>query len=360
MSGAESEGKLLPTSSLVRVLHNHKWVLAKAAGETLAVGQDMPKGGYPKITPEHFRVETETIDIANLKRGAVIIEHLVLTVDPYVVAFLMGPAKVGTTVVAGGVGRVIASSAAEWKEGDLAVAWSNAGASTYSIQEESKIKRYPFEGKAPPSAALGVLGMPGATAYWAVKGVLGADLTGQTIVVSAAAGAVGSIAGQIAKVLGAKSVIGVAGGAVKCAHCIQQFGFDAMIDYRAEDSYGSLPDVIDGYIDNVGGRAAREVKKRMKDGGAVAKVGNIGGDEIDDDEKNDARLKVSIFQVMSYVEQWDEAFDMMASLIVAGKLRFEETERKGLDQFPTAFIDLMAGKNTGKMLVSLKEGYTLG
>ena len=340
-----------------KVIPAQKWVLAKPAGATLAVGQEMPKGGYPKITLEHFKMQTERIDVGSLKDGEVLIEHVVLTVDPYVVAFLMGPDKVGSTVVAGGVGKVIASNAPEWKAGELAVAWSNAGASTHSIQEASNLKRYAFDGKVPPSAALGVLGMPGATAYFAVKGVLGGDLSGQTIVVSAAGGAVGSIAGQIAKALGAKAVIGIAGGAAKCARCIEKFGFDAMIDYRAK-AYSDLPDHVDGYIDNVGGEAAREVKKRMKDQGRVAKVGNIGGDEIGDDKDNDSRLQVTIFQVMSYAEQWDEAFKFLAPLIEAGKLRFEETERKGLDQFPAAFVDLMGGKNNGKMLVTLKDGYS--
>lgn len=341
---------------------NRRWVLAKAAGATLAVGQDMPKGGYPKITLEHFAMEEDAIDPAAMGEGEVLLEHLVLTVDPYVVAFLMGANNVGTTIVAGGVGKVLASRAAQWKAGDLAVTGGGAGASTHSVQKADKIQRFPYGGKAPLSAALGVLGMPGATAYFAVKDVLagGADLTGQTIVVSAAAGAVGSVAGQVAKALGAAKVIGIAGGPAKCAHCIRKYGFDAMIDYRASDAYDEgLPEGIDGYVDNVGGRAAREVKARMKDGGPVAKVGDIGGDELGSDEKADARLRVTMFQVMKYRERWGEAFDFLAARIAEGTLQVEETERKGIEQLPAAFVDLMGGKNTGKMLVALKDGYTL-
>ena len=94
----------------------------------------MPKGGYPKVTFEHFKMQKEGIDVGSLKNGEVLIELFVLTVDPYAVAFLMGPDNVGSTVVAGGISKVIASNAPEWKAGELAVAWSNAGASTHSIQ----------------------------------------------------------------------------------------------------------------------------------------------------------------------------------------------------------------------------------
>merc|ERR1719453_1139767 len=267
---------------------------------------NLDKLGYKKPVESDFEAVQEAVPTeAHLKDGEVLLRHQVLSVDPYVAAYCMGADNVGKPVVATAAGVVLVSKSPMFSPGDSAV--GVCGASEYSVMADDKLRKIstdadstvPFDVcKLPISLSLGLLGMPGATAYFAVKDNLGADLSGQTVVMSGSAGCVGSAASQICKLFGAARVVGVAGSDEKCARCLEKYGYDAMVNYKTADDVAAelakaCPGGVDAYFDNVGGATARAVKALMKDGGVVSKVGSIGGDGAD--AIHDPRLQVKGF-----------------------------------------------------------------
>lgn len=328
------------------------------------VGGALP-GGYKKPTRDDFEAIQEPLPTSDqLKDGEVLFQHQFLSVDPYVAAYCMGQDNVGKTVVAGASGIVLASKSDKFAPGDSAV--GNGGAAEMSIMSAEKLRKISSEpGSAveydpqqlPSSLALGVLGMPGATAWFAIKDILGAELKGQTVVVSGSAGAVGSIAGQLCKLFGAAKVVGIAGSDAKCELCKSRYKYDAMINYKTADLPQALEqacgagNVIDAYFDNVGGRTAKAVKALMKDRGNVAKVGSIGGDGTD--EANDPRLNIKGFYAGGILDRWPEAIRGLAKYINEDQLNYDETAEHGIARFPQAMITMLAGGNRGKMVVRL-------
>ena len=222
--------------------------------------------GYKKPAPTDFEAVTEPMPTEDqLSDGEVLYKHQYLSPDPYVAAYCMGEGFVGKTITAGAAGVVLASKSDKFQKGDYCV--GNGGAAEASILHGDKLRKIsseegsavPFDpAQIPISAACGILGMPGATSYFATRDNLGADLTGQTIVVTGAVGAVGSAAGQLAKIFGAAKVIGFAGSDAKCATGKEKYGFDVMLNYKTADVGAELDafSPIHGFFDNTGGPVA--------------------------------------------------------------------------------------------------------
>ena len=194
--------------------------------------------------------------------------------------------------------------------------------------------------------------MPGCTAFLGVTDLLGDDLTGKTVVVTGAAGAVGSAAGQIAKRLGAAKVIGLCGSAAKVERCLKKYKYDDCLNYKSATLEAELKALapFHCFYDNTGGPAASSIKALMVDGGRVAKVGSIGGPSSDE---HDGRLQIKGFYAGGVKDKWPAAIKTMAGWVHEGKLHYDETVLVGIDSIPAAFIAQRTGKNTGKMIVDL-------
>jgi NADPH-dependent curcumin reductase CurA len=222
-------------------------------------------------------------------------------------------------------------------------------------------------GLAPLPAYLGTLGMPGFTAYFGLLDI-GKPQPGQTVVVSAAAGAVGSVAGQIARIAGCRA-IGIAGGADKCRWIVEELGFDAAIDYKAEDVKQALrrhcPDGIDVYFDNVGGDILDAALARLARGARVVVCGAISQYNNTTPMKGPSnymsllvnRASMTGFVVFDYAARYGEAAREMAGWMAAGKLQSREhIVRGGIQAFPDALLMLFRGDNTGKLVLELRAG----
>jgi NADPH-dependent curcumin reductase CurA len=219
----------------------------------------------------------------------------------------------------------------------------------------------------PLSAYLGVLGMPGRTAYFGLMR-LGKPQAGETVVVSAAAGAVGSAVGQIAKLKGCRAV-GVAGGPEKCRYVIDELGFDACVDYKAgklaADLAAACPDGIDGYFENVGGGVAGAVAPLLNPGARVPICGFVSAYNAPDLSQVETPFDVfgglpeppehRFFLVFDFADDYAEANAQLAEWVAQGKLRYRETVAHGIENTPAAFRGLLRGANLGKQLVAVAE-----
>ncbi len=219
---------------------------------------------------------------------------------------------------------------------------------------------------APLPAWLGVVGMPGRTAYFGLREV-GKPQAGETLVVSAASGAVGSVVGQLGRVLGLR-VVGVAGGAEKCVYCRDELGFDACIDYKAgnleQDLAAACPDGVDIYFENVGGPVTRAVAKLLNAGSRVPICGFVSLYNSEDDLTT-VETPFSVFSAMAtppehrfflvgeWHADWSLASRTLAGFIDSGELKYRETIAEGFERAPAAFRDLLAGRNFGKQLVRI-------
>jgi NADPH-dependent curcumin reductase CurA len=217
----------------------------------------------------------------------------------------------------------------------------------------------------PLSAYLGSVGMPGVTGWYGLVKII-APKAGETVVVSAASGAVGSVVGQLAKARGCR-VVGVAGGADKCDYVVKELGFDACVDYKAHRDpkafykvlKDATPNGIDGYFENVGGMILDAVLLRMNAFGRIAVCGFIAGYNGEPTPmQNPAlilvnRLKVQGFIVSEHPEVWPEAMKELGTMVATGQMKFRESVAPDLAAAPEAFLGLLKGKNFGKQLVKL-------
>jgi NADPH-dependent curcumin reductase CurA len=217
-------------------------------------------------------------------------------------------------------------------------------------------------GIVPLSTYLGAVGMPGVTAWYGLLDI-GQPKAGETVVVSAAAGAVGSVVGQLAKQRGCRAV-GIAGGKSKCDYVVEELGFDACVDYRDENVNeafkAATPDGIDIYFENVGGKILDMVLRRLNAFARIPLCGVISQyNEIEPyGVKNFAalltnRVRLEGFIVSDHMERWPLALGELGQLVATGKLKYRETIAEGLDNAPSAFIGLLKGENFGKQLVKL-------
>jgi NADPH-dependent curcumin reductase CurA len=297
--------------------------------------------------------------------GEVLLRGVYLSLDPYMRGRISGarsyarPTEIGDVIEGRVVGQVMASRDLDWREGDYA--FGGYGWQSHSAVPASGLLRLdPTE--APISTALGVLGMPGMTAYIGLADI-GQPKAGETVVVSAASGAVGAVVGQLANRRGAR-VVGIAGGADKCRYIETELGFDAALDHRGADLGAALdracPDGIDVYFENVGGAVQQAVFPRLNDFGRMVMCGMIS--EYNDREPRPGpnlgavvrkRLKIQGFIVSDQRHRYDEFRAHVAPLVKSGQLRYREDIVEGIDAAPEAFIGLLQGKNFGKLLVRL-------
>jgi len=321
--------------------------------------------GLPKL--DDFEIVKDTLP--PLADGQILIENRFLSLDPYMRMQMGGgwtysgtSLKPGDVMVGRILGAVIETKNPEYKIGDHVVgrlgwrthAISNGNDLDFKIQQKSGV---------PLSAYLGACGSNGVTAWVGLK-VVGAVKPTDTVLVSAAAGSVGSAVGQIAKDMGCKAY-GIAGGAEKCRIVSEEFGFDGCVDYKRNDWPERLramcPDGFDVYFDNVGGEMLDNVMAQMKRDGRIPVCGvlseyNAAGEPYGIRNGRllfDKSLRLQGFVLNGYRDKWDEARAALVSLVGAGKLKYLETIANGIDLAPAAFIGMLEGKNLGKQLVRL-------
>lgn len=314
------------------------------------------------VSPDNFRlVETELPLLAD---GQVRVRNHFLSLDPYMRGRMndgksyAAPQPLGEVMIGGTVGEVVESRNPKWKHGDFVVGmfgWQEFGLSDGSGLQKLDTRKIPL------SAYLGPVGMPGVTAWYGLNKII-FPKQGETVVVSAASGAVGSVVGQLAKRHGCR-VIGIAGGAEKCAYVTDELGFDACLDYKAGELGDALkdaaPDGIDGYFDNVGGETLDAVMLHMNAFGRIAVCGAISGYDSRPEPMRYpvliliSRLKIEGFIVTEHMEMWPQALAELGSLVAGGQLKYRESVAQGLESAPEAFIGLLKGKNLGKQLVKL-------
>jgi NADPH-dependent curcumin reductase CurA len=275
------------------------------------------------------------------------------------------PQPLNAVMQGGTVGEVVASKNEHYKVGDKVVGFG--GWQLYSVADAATpgVLRKVDTTHIPLSAYLGAVGMPGVTAWYGLTQIC-KPMPGQTIVVSAASGAVGSAVGQLAKARGCRAV-GIAGGADKCGYVVNELGFDACVDYKAhrdpkalyEALKAATPDGVDGCFENVGGAVFDAVLARMNAFGRIALCGMISGyDGEPIPLKNPqlllmSRLTIEGFIVSEHMQFWPEALKELGTMVATGKLKYRESVAQGLAAAPEAFLGLLKGKNFGKQVVKL-------
>jgi NADPH-dependent curcumin reductase CurA len=302
--------------------------------------------------------------------GEVLVRGIYLSLDPYMRGRISGarsyakPVDVGAVMEGRVVGQVARSRDPRFQEGDYV--FGGYGWQLYSaVPADGLVELDPAE--APVSTALGVLGMPGLTAYVGLNDI-GRPQPGESVVVSAASGAVGAVAGQLAKRAGAR-VIGIAGGPEKCRYVEEELRFDACIDHRSTNLGSALDAVcsngVDVYWENVGGDVQQTVFPRLNDFGRIVMCGMVS--EYNDVEPRPGpnlmsavrkRLKIQGFIVSDQWQRLGEYRTLAAPLVRSGELKYREHIVDGLDRAPEAFIGLLGGRNFGKLLVRLGDDPT--
>lgn len=319
--------------------------------------------GEPR--PEDFSVVETTVD--GPATGQILVRNDWMSVDPYMrgrmndVKSYVPPFQLGKVMEGGAVGTVVASGSPDVPVGASVLHFQ--GWRQYALMDAARAKVVDTDA-APAQAYLGALGMVGLTAYAGLTAVAGLK-EGDVVFVSGAAGAVGSLAGQIAKQLGASKVIGSAGGPEKKRRLLEEFGYDAAIDYREGDLEGQLaeaaPEGIDVYFDNVGGDHLRAAIQGMRVHGRAALCGAISVYNATEPVPGPdnlgllvgKRIKLQGFLVGDHGDLAPEYYENAAQWLAEGKLRTEETVVEGIDNAVDAFLGMMRGANTGKMLVRL-------
>lgn len=322
-----------------------------------------------EATESNFRlVSTDTPALAE---GQVLVRHHFLSLDPYMRGRMnesksyAQPQPLGEVMIGGTVGEVVDSRHPKFAPGDSVVGMG--GWQQYSVVDGNAfgMLRKVSTTHVPLSHYLGAVGMPGVTAWYGLVKIINPK-AGETLVVSAATGAVGSAFGALAKARGCR-VVGIAGGPDKCAYAVNELGFDACVDYREHADYLSLskalkqacPKGIDGYFENVGGMVLDAVLLRTNAFARIAVCGMIAGyNGAPLPLVNPAlilvnRIKIEGFIVSEHMEVWPEALGELGQLVGSGTLRPRESVAQGLESAPAAFLGLLKGKNFGKQLVKL-------
>ncbi|CAN5208338.1 NADP-dependent oxidoreductase [soil metagenome] len=316
-----------------------------------------------KMTPLDFQVVE--VPIVEPGPGQVLVRQKWLSIDPALrerlndVKSYLPPQPLNEVMMSGGAGEVIQSEHPNFAVGDQVVGLG--GWQHFSTMNGAAITKVDTT-KAPLAAFLGAAGVPGLTAWYGVRKII-APKAGETVIVSAASGSVGGVAGQLAKQLGCR-VVGIAGGPAKCRYVVEELGFDACVDHRADDFEAQLaaatPDGIDGCFENVGGRVLDAVMDRLNLFARVAVSGLIAGGYdglpvpiADANVFSTARIRMEGFIVFDYRELWPEARAELAGLIASKQLKYRESIAKGLESAPGALADVLEGRNFGKQLVEL-------
>ena len=322
-----------------------------------------------EATTSNFRLVS--VQTPELGEGQVLVRHHYLSLDPYMRGRMNDaksyaqPQPLGEVMIGGTVGEVLQSRHPRFQPGDAVVGMG--GWQEYSVVDADQpgLLRKVDTTHVPLSYYLGAVGMPGVTAWYGLTQII-APQAGETVVVSAASGAVGSAFAAVAKARGCR-VVGIAGGPDKCRYAQEELHFDACIDYRQHPDLKSMaqalkaacPQGIDGYFENVGGYLLDAVLLRTNAFARIAVCGMIAGyDGQPLPLQNPAlilvnRLKVQGFIVSEHMDLWPQALRELGTLVAQGKLRPRESIAQGIDSAPEAFLGLLKGRNFGKQLVKL-------
>ena len=315
------------------------------------------------VTPENFRIEEGAIP--KPAEGEVLVRNEWLSLDPYMRGRMsdaksyVPPVEIGAVMTGQTVGEVVESRHPGFRPGDrvlTSLGWQQYGAA------KGKELRLVDAARVPASYYLGILGMPGMTAWFGLYDI-GKPKAGETLVVSAASGAVGSVVGQLAKGEGLR-VVGIAGGREKCDYVVRELGFDACVDYRAGNLKESLraacPKGVDIDFENVGGEVLDTVLRQMNLFSRVIVCGLIAEYSATQPYAYTSlrsilvnRIRVQGMIVFDWKDRYEEALADLGARLAAGKLRYKESIVEGLDNAPQGLIALLAGRNFGKQLVKL-------
>ncbi|MFZ6693212.1 NADP-dependent oxidoreductase [Undibacterium sp. SXout20W] len=314
------------------------------------------------VVAENFRLETLTIP--DIKEGEVLIRNHFLSLDPYMRGRMedaksyAAPQPLNETMIGGTVGEVIASKNPRFAVGDKVLGmlgWTEVAVSDGVLLRKLDTTHIPL------SAYLGSVGMPGLTAWYGLTQIM-QPKEGETVVVSAASGAVGSVVGQLAKQMGCR-VVGIAGGKDKCAYVVNELGFDACVDYKAgqlqTDLEAATPNGIDAVFENVGGEIFDASLARMNPFGRIALCGMIAGYNGEPISIKNARVFLTMrltlrgFIVSEHMDLWPQGLKELGAKVASGQLKFRESVADGIASAPEAFIGLLKGQNFGKQLVKL-------
>ncbi|MBS1208342.1 MAG: NADP-dependent oxidoreductase [Proteobacteria bacterium] len=321
-------------------------------------------------TAGNFRLETTPIPTP--AAGQVLLRTLYLSLDPYMRGRMSDaksyaePVAIDAVMVGATVSRVVSSQHPDFAEGELVLA--QGGWQEYAVSDGTGL--FKLGQLAQPSLALGVLGMPGFTGYMGLMDI-GQPKAGETVVVAAASGAVGSVVGQVAKLQGCR-VVGIAGGAEKCRYVVEELGFDACIDHHAKDMAAQLaaacPAGIDVYFENVGGAVFDAVLPLLNTKARVPLCGLISQYNATEQPVGRDRLSLLMTELLKrrirmqgfiifndYGPRYPEFFKVMSAWLAEGKIKFREDRVQGLAAAPAAFIGLLKGKNFGKLVVQLAD-----
>ena len=312
-----------------------------------------------------------TSETPPLQEGQVLVRHHFLSLDPYM-RIRMNDAKsyaqpqpLGQVMQGASVGEVVESRSAKYQPGDKVVGFGGWQEWSVVNGEQPGVLRKVDTTNVPLSHYHGAVGMPGVTAWYGLVKILEPQ-PGKTLAVSAAAGAVGTAFGALAKSRGCR-VIGIAGGAEKCRYVTDEIGLDACIDYREHQDAASLsralkeaaPDGIDGYFENVGGMVMDAVMLRMNAFSRIALCGMIAGYDGKPVPMSvpqlllSNRMRLQGFIISEHPEVWPEALKELGSLVGSGKFRPRESVAQGIESAPEAFLGLLKGRNFGKQLVKV-------
>lgn len=321
----------------------------------------------PRGIPQAENFEVVSREDPPPRDGQVTIENEFLSVEPAMRGWIcdMGnyskPVAVGSVMRALAVGRVVKSRTPNYRVGETVCGWFDW--QERAVVDQSAIVRKVADSELSPSLSLGVLGINGVTAYLAMTEI-GKPKRGDTVVVSTAAGSVGSAAGQIAKILGAR-IVGIAGGQAKVRQCVEEFGFDAAIDYRSGGLADALdkhcPDGVDVYYDNTSGIISDTVYPRLSFGARVVVCGTAAIPQWDPWPQGPRverhllvkRASMQGFVIFDHMDRWDEAIVQLSRWIRDDKLAFREEILEGIGACPDALAGLYRGENQGKRIIKL-------
>ena len=327
----------------------------------------------PHGAPTNENFELKNVELPSLKDGEVLLRTIYLSLDPYMRGRMSDaksyadPVEIGDVMVGATVCQVESSKNDKFSEGEWVLAYT--GWQTYAISNGEGLMSL---GKEPtnPSYALGIMGMPGFTAYMGLLDI-GAPKAGETVVVAAATGPVGATVGQIAKIKGCK-VVGVAGGSEKCAHAVENLGFDACIDHKADDFAEQLEKAceqgIDVYYENVGGKVFDAVLPLLNTSARVPICGLVSQYNATSLPEGPDRLGMLMGQLLTkrikmqgfiifddYGDRYDEFAQDMQKWLQDGEIQYREHLVDGFEKTISAFNDMISGKNFGKTVVKINS-----
>jgi len=319
-------------------------------------------------SPDNF--ELHEAPVPTPADGEALVRARYLSLDPYMRGRMRDaksyapPVALGAVMTGGGVGEVVDSRDPSLAEGDIVeglLGWQE-----YGVLPARHLRKVDPD-VAPISTALGVLGMPGITAYFCLLEI-GRPQSGETVVVSAASGAVGAIVGQIAKLKGCRAV-GTVGNDAKAVYIIDELGYDAAVNYKSaanldEAIAAACPDGVDVYFDNVGGRVSDAIQRRINFRARIAICGQISQYNLEKPEMGPRlnwllltnRARMEGFLVFDFADRYAEALTQLAAWIRDGRLKYREDIIDGFENMPSALIRLLRGENFGKQLVRITDG----